>query len=228
MIFDSRLPNGKHTYTVATTANLLTLSTLPLMSLRLISQSLDVNHILRLSPLTGTELLLFFSTWTALTTLQLDVACVEIYCDAKQKVTICSLLSAPQLSRFLIVTSIDEDDTDLDATLAIDHDVWLRTNKNYFPDPKEWGPRRFQHGAQTQSIAYVVDEGKERDELLVWGDGGEKDFEELVDVGEEDIEVERIHETVRETSIIEEPEHGTVVESGCTQHQILPRCEGDA
>jgi hypothetical protein len=215
MVFDPRLSNGKHTYTVATTANLLTLSMLPLMLLCVISLSPDLNHILKLSSITGTELLFFFSKWTTLTTLQLDVACAEIFCDTKLKVTICSLLSAPQLSRFHIIDSIDEDSTDLatvlDANLVIDHDVWLGINKAYCPDPMKWEPRRLQHGAQTQTVAYMVKEGEERDELLVWGEGGDNEFQELVKEEEEDLKVEPIREAVGETSTISEEEEGTAV-----------------
>jgi hypothetical protein len=226
IIFEPRLPNGKHTYTVATTANLLTLSTLPLQSLCVISFSPDVNHILKLSPVTGTELLLSFSTWTALTTLQLDVACAEIYCDHKQKVTICGLLSAPQLSRFRIVPSIDEGDTDLDLALDedldTDQDIWLGNNKAYCPDLMKWEPRQLHHGAPTQSVAYIAKGVEERDELLIWGDGGENNFEELVDAEQDGTDAGPVLKIVANEGIGEEGEDATIVKPECTGRHVLP------
>jgi hypothetical protein len=232
MVFDPRLFNGTYTHTVATTGNLLTLSTLPLESLCVISLGPDVNHILNLGSVTDTELLEFLSKWTTLTTLQLDVACAEIFCDTRQKVTICSLLSAPQLSRFRIVAPIEEDYTELvtypKTKLDTDPDTWLGINKNYCPDPMNWEPRQLQHGAQTQSAVYKAQEVEERDELLVWGDGEVNEFEELVEGEEENVNVEPIREADGEISTIEKAVHGIVVKSGCTQHHILPSFEDDS
>lgn len=65
---------------------------------------------------------------------------------------------------------------------AVDPEVWLGSNRNFCPDPRQWASRRlYEPGAELNWV--VDDHEKVEDDLLVWGNGTEQDGMPTADSG---------------------------------------------
>jgi hypothetical protein len=175
LLFDPCLPTGHQTYAAVTAEDLLTLSIPSLESLRVASLRSDLNYITELRQVTGTQLIQILNYWTKPSSLQLVMSCMEVHCDTAQKEAIQELLDHMRLHDFLIHTWSEPDVTD--------PDVWLGSNKTFCPDPLEWEPRQLHHGARA---TYRVEEVKEQDDFLVWGNETDNNLDEEFD-GEEEV-----------------------------------------
>ncbi|KAG9856860.1 hypothetical protein KCU98_g478, partial [Aureobasidium melanogenum] len=158
---------GERRGTGITGADLMAIAHLPLNTLSIQPLRAELSYILWLREVTGHELLYVLHGWQSLDFLELSIVCEEVVCDAQQEEEIKHLLRNMDVGFFGI-------DGFVRGNSSVDPAIWLGSNSNFCPDPRQWAPRRlYEPGAEFDWVS--DDHEKVEDDLLVWGNGADQE-----------------------------------------------------
>lgn len=100
--------------------------------------------------------------------------CEEVVGAAKQKRELRRLLRSMNISSSHNVSSLCIKTYVIDDAATVDPEIWLGSNSNFRPDPREWVPRRlYEPGALSDRVAN--DQQDLEDNLMVMGNAVEQE-----------------------------------------------------
>lgn len=159
--------HGELRCTSITGADFKAISHLPLKTLTIQPVHVKAKHILWLREVTYQDFLRMLERWQSIDVVYLNMVCEEVVCDAEQEEQIRDLLANMPFGLFSVYEYVRDDAT-------LDPEIWLGSNANFCPDPREWVPRRlYEPGAELHWVSDDLE--KVEDDLLVRNNGLELD-----------------------------------------------------
>ncbi|KAH0400320.1 hypothetical protein KCU89_g5307, partial [Aureobasidium melanogenum] len=157
-----------------TCSNLLDISDLPLTSLIIQPCQADTYYPLFLREVTCLDFLHVLRRWQSPEFLHLLMICEEVVGAAKQKRELRRLLNRINISHLHNISSLCIKTYVIDDAATVDPEIWLGSNSNFRPDPREWVPRRlYEPGALSDRVAN--DQQDSEDDLMVMGNAVEQE-----------------------------------------------------